>query len=176
MTKKRDRLEIIKDILETIRDKGEKVRPTHIMYKANLSHQMLTEYTDELLTKKLILEDKDKKGRPIVISESDVLDSNGKPTGRVKRFKHDPFFTVDLNKLFLADITACPSNVGPMLIDMAQKVVELKKGAFKSERRRTEYNWWWIVMALLLIPGILTVVFMLFGGPWSGQRCQGDQR
>ena len=64
MSKKRDRLEIIKDILEIIREKGDKIKPTHIMYKANLSHQMLTEYTNELIEKKLItieISKKDKK-------------------------------------------------------------------------------------------------------------------
>ena len=65
MSKKRDRMEIIKDILETIRDKGTKVRPTHIMYRANLSHQMLNDYTDELLLKKMVKENLDKKGKRI---------------------------------------------------------------------------------------------------------------
>jgi predicted transcriptional regulator len=63
MGKKRDRLEIIKDILETLRVKGGNVKPTHIMYKANLSHQMLTEYTTELLGKKMIEEVHNKKGK-----------------------------------------------------------------------------------------------------------------
>ena len=63
MSKKRDRLEIIKDILEILRDKGEKVKPTHIMYKANLSHVMLKEYTQELVKKKLIEEKQTKKGK-----------------------------------------------------------------------------------------------------------------
>ena len=63
MSKKRDRLEIIKDILEILRDKGEKVKPTHIMYKANLSHVMLKEYTQELVSKKLIEEKQTKKGK-----------------------------------------------------------------------------------------------------------------
>ena len=63
MPKKRDRLEIIKDILEIIREKGDKVKPTHVMYKANLSHQMLTEYTNELLQKKMIIENETKKGK-----------------------------------------------------------------------------------------------------------------
>lgn len=62
MNKKRDRLEIIKDILETVRDK-KNAKPTHVMYKANLSHQMLTEYTNELLRKKLIMEIYDKKNK-----------------------------------------------------------------------------------------------------------------
>ena len=63
MSKKRDKLEIIKDILEILRDKGEKVKPTHIMYKANLSHVMLKEYTQELVKKKLIEEKQTKKGK-----------------------------------------------------------------------------------------------------------------
>ncbi len=63
MSKKRDKLEIIKDILEILREKGEKVKPTHIMYKANLSHVMLKEYTTELVKKKLIEEKLTKKGK-----------------------------------------------------------------------------------------------------------------
>lgn len=109
-------------------------------------------------------EDKNDKGEPLVISESDIPDSDGNPSGRVRQFKHEPFFTVDLNKQLTGDITACPSSIGPMLIDMAQKLVEIKKGAFKVDKRRSEFNWWWIVLAVLLIPGILTVVFMMFGG------------
>jgi predicted transcriptional regulator len=58
--KKRDRLEIIHDILSVIRDKGGTSKPTHIIYKSNLSHQMLTEYLTELITKGFLLETKDK--------------------------------------------------------------------------------------------------------------------
>jgi len=105
--------------------------------------------------------DKDEKQKDIIVSESDVLDDNGEPTEKVKRFKHDPFFTVDLNKLLMADIAACPSSVGPMLIDMAQKVVELKKTGFGIHSRRAEFNWWWIVFALLLIPGIIAVILLM---------------
>jgi hypothetical protein len=94
-------------------------------------------------------EEKDADGKPIIKSVSE------KGTQY-----HNPFFVVDLNKALMADITACPSSVGPMLIDMAQKLVELKKKAFKSEVRKGEFNWWWIVLALLLIPGIITVILM----------------
>jgi predicted transcriptional regulator len=61
--RKRDRLEIIKDILETIRNKRNNIKPTHIMYKANLSHKMLIEYLDELIEKKMVNEifEKNKK-------------------------------------------------------------------------------------------------------------------
>jgi len=111
-----------------------------------------------------LFKDKDKKGNPVVVSESDIPDDDGNPSGEVKQYRHDPFFTVDLSKQLNGDITSCPSSVGPMLIDMAQKLVETKKGAFKQDKRRSEFNWWWIVLAVLLIPGILTVVFMMFGG------------
>lgn len=63
MTRKRDRLEIIHDILAVIRDKGDKIKPTHILYKSNLSHQRLQEYLSELIEKGLLLEKEDKKGK-----------------------------------------------------------------------------------------------------------------
>ena len=63
MKKKRDRLVIIHDILYAIKEKGGNVKPTHILYKSNLSHQMLTEYLAELISKKFIEEKEDKKGK-----------------------------------------------------------------------------------------------------------------
>jgi predicted transcriptional regulator len=62
MSKKRERTEIIHDILQVIRDK-KSVKPTHILYKSNLSHQMLSEYLSELMAKEFVLEKKDKDGR-----------------------------------------------------------------------------------------------------------------
>ncbi|MBN2142024.1 hypothetical protein JW711_01720 [Candidatus Woesearchaeota archaeon] len=63
MNKKRDRLEIIHDILYVVREKKDKALQTHILYKSNLSHQMLTEYLSELLTKGFMIEMTDKKGK-----------------------------------------------------------------------------------------------------------------
>jgi predicted transcriptional regulator len=62
MNAKRDRVAIIDDILQIISGK-EGIKPTQIMYKANLSHQMLTDYMGELLSKGFIAEKIDKKGR-----------------------------------------------------------------------------------------------------------------
>jgi len=62
MSKKRDRLEIIHDILKVIQDKNGKIKPTHILYKSNLSHQMMDEYLNELMSKKFIIEEQNKKG------------------------------------------------------------------------------------------------------------------
>ena len=63
MARKRDRLEIIHDILLVIREHRGVVRPTHILYKSNLSHPMLTEYLAELLEKSFITEASDKEGK-----------------------------------------------------------------------------------------------------------------
>lgn len=63
MNKKRDRLEIIYDILNSIREKPGMVRQTHILYKSNLSHQMLVDYVGDLIDKGFMLEKKDKKGK-----------------------------------------------------------------------------------------------------------------
>ncbi|MFC1769256.1 winged helix-turn-helix domain-containing protein [Nanoarchaeota archaeon] len=63
--RKRDRLEIIHDILYVLREKRGDVKPTHILYKSNLSHQMLMEYLNELISKDFIEEKKDKKGKKV---------------------------------------------------------------------------------------------------------------
>ena len=61
MSRKRERLEIIYDILKALQEKGGHLKPTHILYKSNLSHQMLRDYLDELIEKEFIKEEIDKK-------------------------------------------------------------------------------------------------------------------
>jgi predicted transcriptional regulator len=61
--KKRDRLEIIEDILSVIRDRKGSAKPTHILYKSNLSHQMLVEYLSELMARGFVFEKIDRKKR-----------------------------------------------------------------------------------------------------------------
>lgn len=62
MAKKRERLEIIRDILNSIREKR-KIKPTRLLYSSNLSPQMFKSYTDELLNKNFIKIQEDKKGK-----------------------------------------------------------------------------------------------------------------
>lgn len=59
--KKRERTEIIYDILKVIQDRNGKAKPTHILYKSNLSTQMLYDYLDFLIKKGFIQEHFDKK-------------------------------------------------------------------------------------------------------------------
>ena len=60
MSKKRERLEVIKDILNSIRQ-GRNIKPTRLLYSSNLSPQMFKEYINELLSKKFINLEVDKK-------------------------------------------------------------------------------------------------------------------
>lgn len=63
MAKKRERLEVIKDILMSIRENRD-IKPTRLLYSSNLSPQMFKDYINELLKKGFIktkIDDKDKK-------------------------------------------------------------------------------------------------------------------
>lgn len=69
MSKKRNRLEIIHDILKVIREKNGKIKPTHILYKSNLSHSMMEEYLGELIKKGFVLEIVGNNGKTYSVTE-----------------------------------------------------------------------------------------------------------
>ena len=56
-------MQIIYDILHAIRAKGGTIKPTHLLYKSNLSHQMMGEYLKELMEKDFIVENTGPKGK-----------------------------------------------------------------------------------------------------------------
>ena len=53
MGQKRTRLEVVKDILEVLKN-HRNVKITHLIYKSNLSNNSIKKYIDELLGNKLI--------------------------------------------------------------------------------------------------------------------------
>ncbi len=64
--KRRDRLEVIHDILRIVRDNNNSIKPTPLLRKSNLSSQGFSEYYEELLKKSFVKEILDKKGRKFV--------------------------------------------------------------------------------------------------------------
>jgi len=53
MSERRSQARVIVDILLTIQREG-KAKPTHILYKANLSHKLLASHLNSLLSKQFI--------------------------------------------------------------------------------------------------------------------------
>lgn len=62
MNKKRNRLEIVRDILMVVKQRQGGAKPTHILYKSNLSYAMMEEYLAELLQKGFIAQEQREKG------------------------------------------------------------------------------------------------------------------
>jgi predicted transcriptional regulator len=57
MAERRDRLKTIYDMLNSIQEKGGKIKPTHLLYKSNLSHGKMQLYLSELLENGMVKEE-----------------------------------------------------------------------------------------------------------------------
>ena len=66
---RRSSFEVRIDILRSLAAERGRLKPTHVMYKANLSHKLLKEYLDELKEKNLIEETYDKQQKFIALTE-----------------------------------------------------------------------------------------------------------
>lgn len=64
--KRRGKLEIIADILRSIRNKGGRIKPTHLLYKSNLSHGKLKEYL-EMLQERGMIDEQEVRGRKMFV-------------------------------------------------------------------------------------------------------------
>jgi len=61
---KRGKMEVIFDMLQVVHDKGGSIKPTHLLYKANLSHDAMKRYVTELMEKEF-LEERTQKGKKV---------------------------------------------------------------------------------------------------------------
>ena len=66
MTKKRERLEVIYDILKIINDSHNSIKPTPLLRRSNLSSSSFAEYYKELNAKGFIKEIADSKGKKYI--------------------------------------------------------------------------------------------------------------
>lgn len=66
---KRGKLEIIQDILRIIQKNQNKIKPTPLLRKSNLSFQRFSEYQKEMLEKGFIKENIEKGSRYIILTE-----------------------------------------------------------------------------------------------------------
>jgi len=71
--KKRNKVEVINDILKTIQSKHGPIKSSHIMFKSNLSYEMMKEYLKELLEKGFIAETNVKKSKTYTVTEKGQL-------------------------------------------------------------------------------------------------------
>ena len=69
MAKKRERLEVIRDILKVVNESGNSIKPTPLLRKSNMSTKRFNEYFTELQKKELVKEIITKKGKEISLTE-----------------------------------------------------------------------------------------------------------
>ena len=69
--KPRSKIRIYMDILQAVQEDG-MAKSTHILQKANLSHDRLTKYLGELVQKSLVKENQDATNRYYTLSEQGI--------------------------------------------------------------------------------------------------------
>ena len=69
MKSRRDRIDVIYDILAAIEREGGSIKPTRLLYRSNLSYKLLSSYIAELMRRGVIREELVKRKKVIVLTE-----------------------------------------------------------------------------------------------------------
>lgn len=69
MKERRSDVEIVGDMLESVQKAG-RIKPTHLMYKSNLSHTRMKGYLEKLLGQKLLEETMDGGTKYFVLTDA----------------------------------------------------------------------------------------------------------
>lgn len=56
-------------MLISVQNKGGRIKPTHLMYKANLSHGQMKSYLEELVEKNFVMRVKEKKSEYLLLTD-----------------------------------------------------------------------------------------------------------
>lgn len=72
MNARRNKLDIVNDMLASINEKGGKIKPTHLMYKANLSHKLLNQYLEDLVSNQLVREVNEGSNKYLILTDKGV--------------------------------------------------------------------------------------------------------
>ena len=59
-------------MLAAINEKGGKIKPTHLLYKSNLSHSKMQAYLSELFAKNMVQENFNKNNKCYVITKNGI--------------------------------------------------------------------------------------------------------
>ncbi len=70
MARKRERSDIVLDMLLSIQEKGNRIKPTHLMYKANLAYKQMKLYLEELVENDFVKKVKDNNYDYIIITDN----------------------------------------------------------------------------------------------------------
>ena len=66
---KRNRLEIIRDILKIIQENRNSIKPTPLLRHSNISSSKFKEYISELIKKEFVIEVNTKNGKRIILTD-----------------------------------------------------------------------------------------------------------
>ena len=69
MVERRDKVKIIYDILKSVQEKNGKIKPTHLLYKSNLSYKRMQELVQDLIAKNMLAEEQHSGSKMYVLTE-----------------------------------------------------------------------------------------------------------